>query len=132
MANRRGKKPINELALAGGLRGKALEVVKSDTNDFMVPAHTEMVIEGIIDLTAPDPNGPYAEGSGYVGAIYEEAFYMTVTRVTHRKNPWIVNDFTGVSRPMIEAPSTALETWTLSKLFPAITGYRYVESMVFF
>jgi 4-hydroxy-3-polyprenylbenzoate decarboxylase len=97
----------------------------------MVPAHTEMVIEGVIDLRKPDPNGPYAEGSGYVGAVYEEAFHMTVTRITHRKDPWVVNDFTGVSRPMIEAPSTALETWTMSKLFPAVTGYRYVDSMVF-
>jgi 4-hydroxy-3-polyprenylbenzoate decarboxylase len=131
VANRRGKKPVNELALAGGLRGKALEVVKCETNDFVVPAHTEMVIEGVIDLTKPDPNGPYAEGSGYVGAIYEEAFHMTVTRITHRKDPWIVNDFTGVSRPMIEAPSTALETWTMNKVFPAVTGYRYLDSVVY-
>ncbi|MEC9375943.1 MAG: UbiD family decarboxylase [Pseudomonadota bacterium] len=131
VANRRGKKPVNELALAGGLRGKALEVIKSETNEFMVPAHAEMVIEGTIDLNIPDPNGPYAEGSGYVGAVYEEAFFMNVTRVTHREKPWIVNDFTGVSRPMIEAPSTALETWTMKKIFPAVTGYRYVDSVVY-
>lgn len=131
VANRIGKKPVNELAIAGGLRGKALDVVKCETNDFMVPAHTEMVIEGIIDLRAPDPNGPYAEGSGYVGDVYEEAFNMTVTRITHRKDPWIVNDFTGVSRPMIEAPSTALQTWQLKKIFPAVTGYRYVDSLVY-
>ena len=39
--------PIDELAVAGGLRGKALEVVRSETNDMFIPAHTEMVIEGL-------------------------------------------------------------------------------------
>ena len=42
---RRGKKPIDELATAGGLRGKAVEVVKCETNDFEGPAHAEMIIE---------------------------------------------------------------------------------------
>ncbi len=37
---RRGKKPIDELATAGGLRGQAIEVVKCETNDFLVPAAT--------------------------------------------------------------------------------------------
>ncbi len=36
----------DEPRLAGGFRGKPVEVVKSETNDLMIPAHAEMVIEG--------------------------------------------------------------------------------------
>ena len=129
---RRGKKPIDELATAGGLRGKAVEVVKCETNDLRVPAHAEMVIEGTIDLTTFEPNGPYGEGSGYIGAIYEHAFTMTVTRITHRKDPWIVNDFTGVTRPLIEMPGAALTTAGLQRFMPEIMDYRYVDSVTFF
>jgi UbiD family decarboxylase len=126
---RQGKKPVDELATAGGLRGKAIKVVKSDTNDFLVPATSEMVIEGEVSLDAFELNGPYGEGSGYIGAPYETAFTMTANRVTHRRDPWTVNDFTGVTRPMIEQPSAALTVAGLRKFIPDIRDYRYIDSV---
>jgi len=129
---RRGNKPVDELATAGGLRGKAIEVVKCDTNDIRVPAYAEMVIEGKVTLDSFEPNGPYGEGSGYIGAIYKNAFTMTVTRITHRKNPWFVNDFTGVTRPLIEMPGAALTVAGLKRVVPEITDYRYQDSVTFF
>jgi len=129
---RRGNKPIDELATAGGLRGSAIEVVKCDTNDFLVPAATEMVIEGEVSLEAFESNGPYGEGSGYLGAPYDTAFTMTVNRITHRKNPWIVNDFTGVTRPLIEQPSAALTVAGLQQFMPGIVDYRYIDSVTWF
>jgi 4-hydroxy-3-polyprenylbenzoate decarboxylase len=71
---RRGKKPIDELATAGGLRGKAIEVVTCESSDFRVPAHAEMIIEGIVSLESFEKNGPYGEGTGYIGAPYDTAF----------------------------------------------------------
>jgi 4-hydroxy-3-polyprenylbenzoate decarboxylase len=127
---RRGKKPVDELATAGGLRGKAIDVVKCETNDFLVPASCEMIIEGTVSLDNFEVNGPYGEGSGYIGAPYETAFTMTVDRITHRKNPWIVNDFTGVTRALIEAPSTALATSGIQQFAPNVTDYRYIDSVV--
>jgi UbiD family decarboxylase len=129
VTGRKGKKPVNELATAGGLRGKAIEVVKCDTNDFLVPAGCEMVIEGEVQLGGFEVNGPYGEGSGYIGAPYETAFTMTIKRITHRRNPWIVNDFTGVTRPMIEQPSAALTVAGLQTLIPNIKDYRYQDSV---
>lgn len=126
---RRGTRPINELATAGGLRGSAIEVVKCDTNEFRVPAATEMVIEGEVSLESFESNGPYGEGSGYLGAPYDSAFTMTVNRITHRKNPWIVNDFTGVTRPLIEQPSAALTVAGLRQFLPGIVDYRYIDSV---
>ena len=55
---RRGKKPVDELATAGGMRGEALEVVKCDSNNLRVPAHAEMIIEGVGSLDGFEPNGP--------------------------------------------------------------------------
>lgn len=129
VTSRRGKKPVDELATAGGLRGKAIEVVKCDTNDFMVPASCEMVIEGEVQLGGFEVNGPYGEGSGYIGAPYDTAFTMTIKRITHRRNPWIVNDFTGVTRPMIEQPSAALTVAGLQTLIPNVKDYRYQDSV---
>ena len=126
---RRGTKPIDELATAGGLRGRAIEVVKCETNDFLVPAATEMVIEGEVSLEAFESNGPYGEGSGYLGAPYETAFTMTINRITHRSDPWVVNDFTGVTRPLIEQPSAALTVAGLNQFMPGIVDYRYIDSV---
>ena len=126
---RRGKKPVDELAVAGGLRGRAIEVVKCDTNDFRVPAHCELVIEGEVSLENFESNGPYGEGSGYIGAPYNTAFTMTVNRITHRRDPWIVNDFTGVTRPLIEQPSAALTVAGLQRFMPAVRDYRYIDSV---
>ena len=129
--NRIGSKPVDELAYAGGLRGSAIEVVKCDTNDFLVPATTEMVIEGTVSLESFEKNGPYGESPGYMGAAYESAFTMTVERITHRRDPWFSNDFTGVTGPLIEAPSTALVVAGLKRLNPNVVNYRYMQSVNF-
>lgn len=104
-----GGKPIDELAVAGGLRGKALEVVKCETSDILVPAHAEMIIEGEVPLQGPGlPEGPFGEMFGYLGEANAEQFYMNVTAVTHRRQPWVVNIYTGLQRGMVSSPSDAL------------------------
>ncbi len=37
---------IDEYLFAGILRGESVEVVKCITNDLMVPAHAEIILEG--------------------------------------------------------------------------------------
>ncbi len=129
--NRLNNDPVDELAYVGGMRGEAVDVVKCETNDFLVPASTELVIEGTVGLESFESNGPYGEGSGYMGAPYFSAFTMTVERVTHRQNPWFTNDFTGVSRPLIEQPSAALTTAGLKRFMPNVVDYRYMDSVTY-
>ena len=86
---------VDELAIAGGMRGKAVEVVKSETNDHMIPAHAEMVIEGEVPLDTTMPEGPFGEMYQYLGAQRKENFIVNVTAVTHRKNPWIAEPVHG-------------------------------------
>ena len=75
----------DELAIAGGLLGKAVEAVRCKTVDLIVPARSEIVIEGFIDTSVLEPEAPFGESNGYVAL---EAFNMpmTVTAITHRKN----------------------------------------------
>lgn len=119
VANRFSGKPVDELALAGGFRGKPVEVVKSETNDIMVPAHAEMVIEGEVPLDQPGlPEGPFGEMFGYLGPRKEENFWMNITAITHRRDPWIVNAFTGMQRGMVTAPQDALYEFMLRRAVP--------------
>ncbi|MEZ5566069.1 MAG: UbiD family decarboxylase [Gammaproteobacteria bacterium] len=127
----------DELQLVSGLRGRALPVVKSETNDILVPAHAEMVIEGEIPLTEPMlPEGPFGEMRGYMGRAKAENFWMNVTRVTHRRNPWIVNQFTGVNRGSPSATSNMNSLRGLQGEAPNVTfshtpselpGYGFVS-----
>ena len=113
--------PVNELALAGGLRGKPLEVVRCETNDILVPAHVEMVIEGEVPLDQPmEPEGPFGEMYGYLGLKKEENFWMNVTAVTHRQQPWLLNSFTGATRGFVTAPLEAFATARLRRAIPGL------------
>ncbi len=127
---RRREEPVNELAMAGGLRGKALEVVKSDTNDMLVPAHTEMVIEG--EILVADPlvtEGPFGEMFGYLGVQKENVFTMRIDKITHRKNPWIMNSYTGMQRGYITAPMEAMYDILLRRMVPNLVEFHYPQTM---
>ena len=116
-----GDRPIDELAVAGGLRGKALDLVKSETNDLLVPAHAEMIIEGEVPLQVPgQPEGPFGEMFGYLGARKSENFFLNVTCVTHRRDPWIVNMYTGLQRGMVTAPSDVIGDYLLRQSVPSV------------
>lgn len=123
VAPRIGKKMpvIDELAVAGGIRGKAIEVVKSETNDMLVPANCEMIIEGEVPLQEPMlPEGPFGEMYGYLGLKKDENFWMNITAITYRKDPWIMNQFTGATRGYVTAPVTSLFNESFSKLIPGL------------
>jgi UbiD family decarboxylase len=79
---------VDELEVAGGLAGVAIEVVKARTVDLLVPAQSEIVIEGQIDLEFLEPEAPFGESHGHV-ALEEFNLPMKITAITHRKLPVI-------------------------------------------
>ncbi len=79
---------VDELAVAGGLAGGPINVVKAKTVDLVVPAEAEMVIEGLVDCAYLEPEGPFGESHGYV-ALEDYNCVMEVTAITHRNNPII-------------------------------------------
>ena len=76
---------LDEYAVAGAVAGAPVEMVKCLTNDLLVPANSEIVIEGYIEPDLLEPEAPFGESNGYVAL---EAFNMPmqVTAITHRRN----------------------------------------------
>ncbi len=83
------KAPIDtsELALAGGLRGEALEMVKCRTSDLEVPAEAELVLEGeILPIGWTADEGPFGEFSQISGDVKWNPVFR-VNCITHRRDP---------------------------------------------
>lgn len=111
----------DELEVVSAIRGKPLKVVRSETNDHLVPANAEMVIEGEVPLDQDMlPEGPFGEMYGYMGARKAANFWMNVTTITHRKNPWVVNQFTGVTRGFPTAPLEQVALHTMKRFVPNV------------
>ena len=77
---------VDELAAAGGIRGEPVEVVRCRTVDLEVPATAEIVIEGRVPFQGTEPEGPFGEYAGYMGAGGNNPVFE-VTCITHRRNP---------------------------------------------
>ena len=114
----------DELEIAGGFIGKPVEVVKCENSDILVPANVEMIIEGEIPLNDLEKEGPFGEMYGYMGLPHEEQFYMNIKTITHRVNPVIVNQFTGVTRGFITSPGEAASLRGFSKFMPELRGFH--------
>jgi 2,5-furandicarboxylate decarboxylase 1 len=81
----RPQKNEDELELIGGLLNEPLEVTDGLTVDLPVPAHAEIVIEGIIDPRRMENEGPFSEGAGYYGEG-RPCYVAEVTAITMRRN----------------------------------------------
>ena len=77
---------LDELAVAGGLAGGPINVVRAKTVDLLVPAEAEIVIEGFIDTEMLEPEAPFGESHGYVN-LQEYNAFMDVTAITRRRHP---------------------------------------------
>lgn len=77
---------IDELAVAGGFAGEPIELVKCKTIDLEVPAHAEIVIEGLVSTQYMEPGNAFGEYTGYMAAdvLYRPVFH--VTAVTMRRD----------------------------------------------
>lgn len=86
---------VDELSLAGALRGKPVEVVRCRTVNLEVPATTEIVIEGRIPPGVREMEGPFGEVTGYQTDAYPKPV-IEVTAITHRHNPIYQTVLTGI------------------------------------
>jgi 4-hydroxy-3-polyprenylbenzoate decarboxylase len=78
-------KHIDELMLAGFLRGEPVELVKGVSVDVDVPADAEIVLEGYVERGDLTPEGPFGDHTGfYTPAEPFPVFH--VTAVTMRRD----------------------------------------------
>src|SRR6202163_2160169 len=81
---------LDEMAVAGGLAGAPIRVVKAVTVDLDVPADAEIVVEGLIDPELLEPEGPFGESHGHV-ALEDFNMSMQVTAITYKRAPVFVS-----------------------------------------
>jgi 2,5-furandicarboxylate decarboxylase 1 len=77
---------VDELEIAGALRGNPMKVVRCETVDIDVPASAEIVLEGVILPHVREPEGPFGEFPKYYGPRSDKEV-VQITAVTHRDNP---------------------------------------------
>ena len=63
-----------------------MELVKCRTNDLMVPASAEIILEGEVLVKKRGSEGPHGESQGFYKST-DRAFVMKVNCITHRKKP---------------------------------------------
>ena len=69
---------IDEMMLAGFMRGRPVEMVKCRTNDVEVPANAEIVLEGYVDATDLRDEGPFGDHTGFYTPVDKyPTFHLT-------------------------------------------------------
>ncbi len=92
---------VDEYAVASGIAGAPVELVKCKTVDIEVPATAEIVIEGEIPTDSIEREAPFGEFTGYMGGEVIGP-YFNITCITHRSNA-IFNVFIGQFNPSEES-----------------------------
>jgi 2,5-furandicarboxylate decarboxylase 1 len=108
----------DELAVAGGLCGRPLEVASAVTQDLLVPAESEIVLEGVLKIDESVLEGPFGEFVGYL-APADPAPVFEVTAVTHRSRP-IYHAINGYGRETVVLRKYVLEASLLKVLQSAV------------
>jgi 4-hydroxy-3-polyprenylbenzoate decarboxylase len=77
---------LDEMMIAGFLRGSPVEMVKCQTCDLEVPAQAEIVLEGYVELGELRTEGPFGDHTGFY-SLADEYPVFHVTCITQRKDP---------------------------------------------
>jgi len=112
---------LSEYAFAGLLRGNKTELTRSLSNDLMVPATAEIILEGFIYPDEFAAEGPFGDHTGYYNEV-DEFPVFTVETMTMRKDPIYHSTYTG--RPPDEP---AILGVALNEVFVPILKRQFPE-----
>lgn len=90
---------VDEMMFAGFLRREPVEMVKCITSDILVPANSELVIEGYLEPGEQRIEGPFGDHTGFYSAADNYPVFH-VTCITHRKD--LIYPATVVGKPPME------------------------------
>ena len=77
---------IDKYEVDSALRGEPLELIKCESVDLLVPAYSEIVLEGRIVPNKRKLEGPFGELMGYYGAQAPHPI-IEIDTIMHRNNP---------------------------------------------
>jgi UbiD family decarboxylase len=81
------KHNLPEYDVAGGILGAPVDVVEGPFTGFPIPAHAEIVLEGLVHPDKMKPEGPFGEWMGYYASDVVDRPYVEVKTVLHRNDP---------------------------------------------
>jgi 3-polyprenyl-4-hydroxybenzoate decarboxylase len=102
-----------EFRFVGGLMKRPVPLAKCLTVDIDVPASSEIVFEGFIDLNDVRDEGPYGSVHGYTKPSLQPV--MKVKAITHRKDPILTAIVDGTEVNDTEVIISTLESARLWK-----------------
>ncbi|MFZ3571792.1 UbiD family decarboxylase [Streptomyces sp. BH097] len=121
---------VDERTLAGGLLGAPLDVVRTPRHGIRVPAHAEIVLEGVIDPARTAPEGPFGEFSGY-SSDRSTNNVLTVHSVLRRRDAVLLDVVGGNSAEHLNLARIPRESEMAEQLrsrFPEVTALHYPTS----
>ncbi len=102
---------VDEYLLSSFLRSKPLELVKCKTVDLEVPAESEIVLEGYVDLDELSEEGPFGDHTAFYTPIRKfPVFHLTM--MTMKRNP--IYMATVVGKPPME---DCFMGWATERIF---------------
>jgi 4-hydroxy-3-polyprenylbenzoate decarboxylase len=90
---------VEEYLIAGFLRQKPVELVKCETVDLEVPASSEIVLEGHVNLEELRTEGPFGDHTGFY-SLEDMYPVFHLSCITHRRDP--IYSTTIVGKPPME------------------------------
>ncbi len=126
------KGPIDadEYEVAGGFLGEPLEMVAGVTVPVEAPAEAEFVIEGNILPGTREPEGPFAEFTGYASERSTQ-HVIDVTAITHRRDALYQDIVGGISAEhtqLLAVPQEARMLKVMRSYYPSVRGVSYPHS----
>lgn len=126
------KGPIDadEYEVAGGFMGEPLDIVPGVTVPVEAPADAEFVLEGHILSGVREPEGPFAEFTGYASERSTE-HVIEVTAILHRREPIYQDVMSGISAEhttLLAVPQEARMLRVLRGHYPSVKQVAYPQS----
>jgi 4-hydroxy-3-polyprenylbenzoate decarboxylase len=117
---------VDEMLLAGLLRGRGVPMVQCKTVDLKVPAESEIVLEGFVDNSELRKEGPFGDHTG-VYTPPEDFPVFHVTCMTMRRDPIYMTTIVG-KPPMEDAwlgkATERLFLPLLQQMLPEVVDYN--------
>jgi len=124
---------IDEMLLAGFIRGRSVPMAACRTIDLTVPAEAEFVLEGYVDNAELRREGPFGDHTG-VYSLADDYPVFHITCLTRRRDPiyWT----TVVGRPPMEdywlgKATERLFLPLLQQMMPEVVDYNFPAEGIF-
>lgn len=120
----------DELGIASQIRGAPVELIRAQTVDVEAIANAQFVLEGRLLPHVREPEGPYAEVTGYY-ANREPRWVFEVTAITRRREPIFHSILSG--KEVYNAFAVSAEAGVFEKvrsMVPDVTAVHFSDGSV--